>query len=84
MEYKLLTISFIQNSICSEEYFRFKPIIFFDFIISSNEWNSLIDVLRKKRLAGKLHIFTKSEYDKWSDLILEISLTKNRWNFGNS
>jgi insulysin len=72
-----MTITFIQKSLRSHEHYKTKPSLFFAFVIESKEDNSLIDILKKKNLATKLHVAAEREYDKWSDFSIDISLTKN-------
>jgi len=76
LEYDM-TIIFIQKSLRSHEYYRTKPSLYFAFVLESKEENSLIDILKKKNLATKLHVGADREYDKWSDITIDISLTKN-------
>lgn len=76
LEYDM-TITFIQKSLRSHEYYKTKPSLYFAFVIDSKEENSLIDILKKQNFATKLHVSADREYDKWSDLTIEISLTKN-------
>jgi len=72
-----LTITFIQKSLRSHEYYKINPSLYFSFIFNSKEDKSLIDILKKENLATKLHTVTDREYDRWSDFSIEIFLTKN-------
>ena len=71
-----LSINFLQKSLRSNKLFRSNPFLYFSFIIESREKNSLMDILKKNNYATKLNVDLDREFDNWSDLTINISLTK--------
>lgn len=71
-----LNIAFIQKSLRSHQYYNINPSVYFSFLMDSKEENSLINSLKKRNLASKLQVSSEREYDKWSDLVLDITLTE--------